>query len=198
MSMMLHPDDSSSHRPPAVVRTNSVERTKAQVDCLLAILEKTEPYLTRFVPDEDDLDEYIDEEAQGEARKTFELVNGQLRNLVDDQARWSADEPQSERLARQVLERSLDHLAEQRRLVAEASRPSMLLRPSLRLANVGWVAWYGAESPTAGTLYAVGRSPAEALQKFDVAYQQLTEALTPTTKTTPQKSKARKNGTKSS
>jgi len=105
-----------------------------------------------------------EETARAEALKTFELANLQLRNIVDEQERWTIQHPDEvEEMELQMADARLGMLREMR-------RPSLVMSAKVRFVEAlgKWVAWVG--DLVDGTLHGSGNTPAEALAAFDVVY----------------------------
>lgn len=168
-------DGPEGSTPTKLVQFNSLERLVTQVNTLLAVVDKTHDLLQTG----HDVGASVetDPQAKEECRKTHELAHLRLRDILDDQQRWGAQDPQHDRLVQRLIESNLKVHEEQRRSVAEARRPSALLRATCRVASlmldgqraVRWVAFLGAQ-PTNDGLVGIGASPDEAMRNLDARY----------------------------
>lgn len=103
-------------------------------------------------------------DARDEAAKTFALANLQLRNILDEQARWMIQHPdEMEQLEREMGDARLALLNDMR-------RPSLVMSAKVRYIEAygKWIAWVG--DLVDGTLHGSGETPSAALAAFDVVY----------------------------
>lgn len=142
-------------------------KTGQQIGALLAVFQHTGAFLSSGDPLRG-VDK-PEEAAREQAVKTFELVNYQLRNLLDDPTRWAATTPADE-LEDKVEE--IEAALSQVKLDAlrNLQRPSVILRATVRfVSEVGaWVCWTG--ELTNGALHGHGATPEEAMDRFDTVY----------------------------
>ncbi len=152
------------------VRSTDVQKTGEQIQQLLNIANHSAQVLCRPDSVESKLD--VDDVALKEARKTYELVNLQLRQMVDEQLRWSLVPSALETRMSAAVTKHEEMVAARIEVAKNATRPSVFLQPQVRLFNVGWIAWLGDGMPESSSLHGVGRTPAEAMQAFDRAFFQ--------------------------
>lgn len=170
MSPLNFPPDSGDGRQASISvhRTTDLTKTSAQTSTLLAISKHLSDLL--FTRDDTEFKGSYYPGTQSEALKTFEFVQSQLRNIIDDQSRWNLDENSSEQLITRALEEEIQLSRMQQAALLRRPRPCVELQARVaQLEDGRWVVWVGAESPTPGCLHAMGDTAAEAMDRFDVA-----------------------------
>jgi hypothetical protein len=183
-------DDSDTE----ITQLPDTAKSGAHVSQLLTISEHCAKYL--WAREEIGTTLTVDPILTKECRATIELAHEQLRNLIDETRRWSLDPTRTELESSKLIDSTMA-LYDQKTVNAKIyNRPSLFLRPQIRLFDKGWFVWSGwPEGPRNTDLYGRGDSPALAMQAFDAAYYDLKEA---TEKQSPQpapKRAPRKNKT---
>lgn len=175
------PEGPNSNRKVQVVRLTDIEKTTGQVDVLLKIADHCSGIFFEPTALENRCDR--PQAASDTALKTFELAHLQLRQLIDEQSRWSTEDRVDEGLVDEMLENSIALLAEQRSRLAEASRPSRRFQPRLaKLESGQWIAWYGFPEPVLAAPRGLGSTPEEAVQDFDRNFVEPPPAQKPASK----------------
>jgi len=183
-----------------VVRIADVTRTVQQANILLGIAGQAANLLVRSHDVGTTVE--IDPVAAKSARETYEMAHTRLRDMIDDELRWSRDDdmkPAFDRLhsmQAKVGEAEALLAGKQKELVEASLRPSVALGANVRqypLENGGtlWLAFLG-QMPHPNSLLGEGQSPAEAMHNFDLAYvRKLAEQLPATEGPTEQPPKRR-------
>lgn len=166
------------------VRSTDVQKTGEQIQQLLNIANHSAQVLCR--PDSVDSRVDVDDVALEQSRKTYEAVNLQLRQLLDEQNRWALVPSALEERMNAAVSKHEEMVAARIELARNATRPSVFLQPQVRLFNVGWIAWLGDGLPESNSLHAIGRTPAEAMQAFDRAFYQAQSAADAVTVPAPE------------
>lgn len=159
-----------------VVRVADVTRTGNQVAILLSVLGSS----IQLLRADTDVGAHaeLDKEAQEEARKTYSLAHLRLRDIIDDQERWTRDDDMSEPF--RVLNEGQANLAKAQREVElerietlkELRRPCRVHGAQLTqtvidgAGTVGWVAYLG-PVPRPDGMVGVGLTPEQAFADFD-------------------------------
>jgi len=121
-------DGSSKGQTSIFHSLDPVEKTAAQVNILRSILGSAHDYLISGKSPTEGVE--IDREAAAEARSTAALAFMQLRNIIDDQARWTRASGDAEVEAKKLLEAEVEKANSDSYLKDQLSRPFFLL-PSL-------------------------------------------------------------------
>ncbi len=186
------PDRPPEDRPVDVTRMADTQKSDAHVAQLLHIAENCAKnlYARTSVGEVLDISKVLTEECE----KTFALAHIRIRDLIDEQRRWSLDPTANERESSKLIDSTMA-LYDQKTINAKIyNRPSIFLRPRLGKFDQGWFAWIGGDAPTSRDLHGRGDSPALAMQAFDEAYYDLRNAVEaqppqPAPKRAPRKSK---------
>lgn len=164
-----------------VIRVADVARTANQIGTLLNLTNSVMPFLIQHP--EIGTAPAQDPEATKSARDTYLLAQHRLRDLIDDQARWGAEDDmrkpfealQESQRAAQEAETELAKAKTE--LVKSGTRPCVQLNAKVAQMSVDgqprWVCWFGPH-PGQTDLVAMGRSAEEAMRLFDQKY---TESL---------------------
>ena len=159
-----------------VVRVADVSRTANQVGILLNVLGASIQMLRADTDVEAHAE--LDKESQDEARKTYSLAHLRLRDIIDDQERWTRHDDMSEPF--RVLNEGQANLAkaqqavEQERVetMKELRRPSRIYGAQLvqtaidGAGTLGWVAFIG-PAPRQDGMLGIGLTPEQAFADFD-------------------------------
>ena len=157
--------------PLVISRQADTQKSDAHVAQLMSIAEHCSKWLWSRTEPGETLD--VDKALQHEARKTMELVHLRLRELVDEQRRWSLDPSHHEREATKLVDSTLS-LYDQKTINAKIyNRPHIFLRPKIMRIDLGWCVWVGGDMPRRMDLHGIGDSPALAMKAFDDAYYAL-------------------------
>lgn len=167
-------EDGSSKAMTSVFHSlNPVERTAAQVNILRAILDTTHDFLIAGKSPSEGFE--VHGPSVLEAAKTAELAFAQLRNIIDDQPRWTYDAGESEKEAKALLEAEISKAKADTKLKSELSRPFFMLRARIFKTAAGkFVATNDAQSITG-----FGDTPEEAAKQFDAAFSNNPKPETP-------------------
>ena len=176
------PPNNSDEDGAKITFMADTQKSDAHVSQLIAIANHSMQMLVR--PDSFDERVEIDADAQAQARKTYELAHLQLRNLIDEPNRWSLRQTENEKQTSGLID-ATQKLYDQKTTNAKIyNRPSVFMRPRVRLFNVGWICWTGDELPSSNCVHGIGESPALAMKAFDDAYYAI-EKLVQENKTEP-------------
>ncbi len=163
--------DSPDNKPLSITRLADTQKSDAHVSQLLHIAEQASKYLWSRQEIGEVLN--VDKTLETESRKTLELTHLRLRELIDEQRRWTLDPTTHEREATKLIDSTME-LYNQKTINAKIyNRPSIFLRPKIGKFDPGWIVWIGGDVPTKRDLHAIGVSPAVAMQNFDEAYYAL-------------------------
>lgn len=169
------PDRPDKDEPTSITRMADVQKSDAHIAQLLHIAEHCSKQLWFREQTGDTLT--IDPALQDESRKTFQLAHTRLRDLIDEQRRWTLDPTQHEKEATKLIDSTME-LYSQKTINAKIyNRPSIFLRPQIRKYPEGWFVYIGGDVPTTADLHGRGDSPALAMKAFDEAYYDLKEGL---------------------
>lgn len=168
----LSPDD----KPISLVRASDNEKSMQQVGQLLNIIRQASELLV--TPDNFEQRVNVDKRAVDCAFETFELAHSRLRDLIDEQVRWSLHPTPTEIQSGRLIDASTGLTEAKEKNVREYNRPSVFLRPNLRRFDIGWVCWLGDDEPKKSHLHGIGASPLQAMLAFDRAYDTLEKATT--------------------
>lgn len=152
---------------PTPFRSSPAIKTGQQIGILLSILREAGQFLANGEP-EDHTDK-AETNARIEAGKTLGDACLQLRNIIDEQPRWSAEDTSDQ--LQQAMERAERDIAASRlATIQNMNRPCIMLQAKVRWwANTNcWIAWIG--ELVSGTLHGSGPTPEAALQAFDIVY----------------------------
>lgn len=152
-----------------VLRIADPQRTSAQVNTLLSILERCERPLHNSA--EIGAQVHLNAEAEKAAELTYVLAMLQLRNIIDDMPRWQLGVSDGDKYVEKLAAQQSEIAEHQREILMQQSMPHRQLHPQLKRFDVGWIAWLGqGEQPRPGELAGVGVSPVDALRQFDIAF----------------------------
>ena len=162
ISTMEPGDDGSGRGTTSIFHSlNPVERTAAQVGILHSILNTTHSFLFTNKSPTEGIE--MDAETVREARNTAAMAFAQLRNIVDDQPRWTRDNSDAEQEAKKLLEAEVQKAECDAYLKDQLSRPCYLLRARLFQTSSGKLA---ALNDTQ-SVHGFGDTAAEAFEEFD-------------------------------
>ena len=144
---------------------DTVERTAAQVSILRGILDTTHDFLISSKSATEGF-EVIRPAAVEEANKTAELAFLQMRNIIDQQARWGHEETDTGREAKAFLEAETKRSTVDCALKEQLMRPFYMLRAQVFRTDSGrFVAVNDSQ-----TIVGFGATPEEAAQAFDQTF----------------------------
>ena len=166
-------ENPEEQRTTSIVRMAETQKSDAHISQLLAIANHSMQLLVK--PDALDDKVEIDPASQEQARKTYELVHIQLRNLIDEPRRWTLESTEHEKESSKLIDSTVKLYDAKIATQKSYNRPSTFLRPKVRLFTVGWIAWTGDGPPTQTSLHGRGSTPAEALKNFDEVYYDIEE-----------------------
>lgn len=171
MALSVSADELPEDRPTVVIRASDIQKTGSQVAVLCQIFEATSGFLASHGGS--DYKAEIDDTAKIEARKTFELVNARLRDIIDDD-RWHTRNTPAEEQSFKLLDAQTVRVSEQTSILQDMQKPHHRLGPKIKFfPEAGWVAWMGEGLPTTHCLHGRGASPAQAYAAFDRNYNQI-------------------------
>lgn len=155
-------------RPPQLIPT-SMEVTNAQIGNVLIVMNNLFPFLAASRSD-DGMEKNVATSAEG----TFVRACNVLDSILDDENRWKTDTVDAmAKVLEQLYATQAELNANSAAALAQANRPSFLLKPSLVERKPGeWVAQYGSGR---NALKGVGPTPYQAMLAFDMAYFNLTK-----------------------
>lgn len=140
---------------------NPVEKTAAQVGILRSILDTAHDFLIAGKSATEGFD--VDPESVVEARHTAALAFGQIRNIIDDQARWDRGNGEAEAEAKKLLEAEVAKAEADGYLKDQLSRPCYLLRAKIFRTQGGKLVALDDTQSVSG----FGDTAAEAMDEFD-------------------------------
>lgn len=157
-----------------VVRISDPKRTDAQVHTLLRIMAQCQNILAK----EQQIGALVEinPKAEEAAAETYSLACAQLRNLIDDQPRWSLTESDGDKYIERLAEAQLSVVTDQKESLELMRRPHRRYNAHIAFFGDKWIAWIGDSNPNAQTLNGFGLSPAEALADFDENFLKRIEA----------------------
>ena len=117
----------------------------------------------------------IDEDAQKAASSTYVAAAYQIRNLIDDQERWTLRQNAVDAKTEAVLDLKIREQTSRSQLNERLSRPSFVMKPKIRLValadgRAAWCCWLGGDNPGNADVHAIGSSPDAACRAFDEAF----------------------------
>lgn len=156
-----------------------LERTGDQVDTILKIADHCADTLDQR--HEVGAAVEIHPKVETAAVATYEAAHLQLRQILDEQPRWSPEDMESGNLVSELIYENLLRERALRRQQEDLGKPSRKQNPHLRkiVINVNgvpaerWIAWVGGPEPMGNMPHGIGESPARALAKFDVAFKEV-------------------------
>ena len=163
------PDKDGDRTPVQLLRLNGLERLEQQVKILCGISSTCEQVLA--VSEDEDSTLEIDEKVTGCAIETYVAAHMQLRNIIDDSARWGATDP-TDCSTEDLVKGNARIQEKQMEALRQSQMPHRKLNCQLKLFQTGWIAWMGGEFPSSSLLHGIGSSPEEALNNFDINYIQ--------------------------
>lgn len=175
MSKVTTENPDSDDSGQTIVRLADTAKSDAHISQLLHIAEHCSRnlWLKEVVGEVMTVDPVVTKECAS----TFSLAHTRLRDLIDENRRWSLDPTRTELESSKLIDSTMA-LYDQKTINAKIyNRPSTFLRPRLAKFQQGWFAWLGVhETPQSTDLHGRGDSPALAMQAFDEAYYDLKEA----------------------
>lgn len=169
------PDRPDKDEPTSITRMADVQKSDAHVSQLLHIAEQCSKYLWRRTETGETLE--VDDALIVESRKTLALTHVRLRDLIDEQRRWTLDPTQHEKEAAKLIDSTMELYGQKTINAKIYNRPSIFLRPQIAKFPEGWFVWLGGSVPTSRDLHGKGDAPALAAKAFDEAYYDLKEAI---------------------
>jgi len=164
------PDSPKDDETLSIQRLPDTAKSDAHVEQLLHIGEFSAKWL--WFREEIGGVTTIDPILAAESKKTFELVNIRLRDLVDETRRWSLDPTASELETKKLVDSTLELYRAKTENARLHNRPSLFLRPKIaKFEGIGWVAWLGEGPPLKQHLHGIGDSPELAFEAFDKCYR---------------------------
>jgi hypothetical protein len=165
-----NPDSPKDDETLSIQRLPDTAKSDAHVAQLLQIGEFSAKWL--WMREEIGGTTTVDPVLATESKKTFELVNLRLRDLVDETRRWSLDPTAAEKETTKLVDSTLELYRAKTENAQLHNRPSLFLRPKIaKFENVGWVAWLGEGPPLKQHLHGIGASPELAFEAFDKCYR---------------------------
>lgn len=153
--------------PSASIRSSPALKTGQQIGILLSILREAGQFLANG--ESEDHTDKAETDARIETSKTLGDACLQLRNIIDEQTRWTLEDTSD--ALQQAMERAERDIAASRlATIQNMNRPCIMLAAKVRFfQNTNcWVAWVG--ELVSGTLHGSGPTPEAALQAFDIVY----------------------------
>lgn len=154
--------------PPSVpFRSSPALKTSQQIGILLSVLREAGQFLASG--ESEDHTDKAETDARIEASKTLGDACLQLRNIIDEQPRWTPEDTSD--ALQQAMERAeRDISASRLATIQNMNRPCIMLAAKVRyFQNTNcWIAWVG--ELVSGTLHGSGLTPEAALQAFDIVY----------------------------
>ncbi len=164
------PEDSGGPKYK-LIRSSDLDRTDRQITLLCSVLAEARQLV--WVRNGFDEQAEVDPRVREAAAKTYEDASLQIRNLVNEQPRWSPEDPETSGFVEQLARSNRELVILQKKHLAEKLRPFSLLGGCLRRIEYqgqpGWLAAVGKEPDPAG-LFGIGSTPQEAVEAFDEAY----------------------------
>jgi hypothetical protein len=188
MSKVTTETPDADDKGTTISRLADTQKSDAHVSQLLHIAEQCSKML--WTREETGETVTVDPVLTEESRKTLQLAHTRLRDLIDEQRRWSLDPTANEQESSKLIDSTLALYGEKLANTKIYNRPSTFLRPKIGHFTVGWIVWVGGEAPTERDLHAVGASPALAYENFDKCYYQLQEATEKQTVSKPAQKRA--------
>lgn len=182
--------------PISIGRLADTQKSDAHVAQLLHIGEYCSKYLCCRLEVGETFE--INPTLTKECVETLALVHVRLRDLIDEQRRWSLDPSVHEREASKLVDSTLELYSEKTKNAKLYNRPAIFLRPRIGRFERGWITWVGGDSPMHRDLHGIGDTPELAMKAFDTAFydqQKLADAQPavvippPAPKRAPRKSK---------
>ncbi len=170
------PDRPDEEKGTTIMRLSDTAKSDAHVAQLLHIAEHCTKHLCWRLDSGETME--MDPTVTTETKKTLELVHSRVRDLIDEQRRWSLDPTATERESSKLIDSTLE-LYNQKTINAKIyNRPAIFLRPRIQRFREAWFCWVGdREVPQSSELYGSGSSPALAMEAFDKAYYDLPETV---------------------
>lgn len=154
-----------------VHRIQDTEKTTAHVRLCLKVIEQCARFL--IVPTGIERGYDVNQAAAEQAQKTLELAQFRMRNLLDDESRWTMSPTASERDSSSLVAATLKLYDAKTKNARILNRPCLYLRPQLKkFPDIGWCAWVGGALPARSDLHGTGTTPQAAMEAFDKAYSQ--------------------------
>lgn len=163
------PAQPEDERPVIIQRQPDTAKSEAHIGQLLSIAGHCAQNL--FFETEVGHTVDADPALREETKKTFELVHSRLRDLIDENARWSLEPAPLEKALDELTKSNAAYIEEKRKGLANLNRPSVTFSAKIgHFAGVGWVARIGDGLPTDTSWHGIGETPEKAMQAFDDAF----------------------------
>ncbi len=165
----------SPHDPAhlAVIQASDEQKSDSHVSQLLAILKETSELLVST--ETIGTTTTMDKAAVEAASSTYVAAALQLRNVVDDQPRWTVKQNAVDAKTEFVMDLKIKEHHTRIEMNQRLASPHAVCRTQLRQMTVGdgeqtWVCWLGGMEPMKNDVHGFGPSPAIACANFDLAF----------------------------
>lgn len=167
------PESPNDPSHTTILQASDEQKNSAQIKALLDIQEEARQLLCGDVETGTEFE--VDDDAAEDARSTYTAAGLQLRNIIDQQERWTIHQNAVDAKTEQVMDLKIHEHKQRMKLNEKQLSPSTLYRPQVRKIVVPpgrlvWVCWLGGNEPLAHDIHGMGASPAEAMEEFDKAF----------------------------
>lgn len=154
------------------------ELTDRQLGSILGVLRELQPYLLEDVvePGGTPKDRSLDGGVESAAATSFLKACARMDLILDDASRWTL-KTQNTLIAEMIRTHKAQQkfIATQEAASAHLQTPRFLLRPTLAIANEGYIAFWGNINAAGEAIIGKGKTPNEALEDFDAAFHRTPE-----------------------
>ena len=174
-STTFSPEGPTDPAHTVVLHATDEEKTISQMGILLQAQAEARQILWARTEAGGTVD--VDAGAREAASSTYASAALQLRNIIDDQSRWTIKANSMEEKTEAVLSLKLREQQSRALLNERLSQPSSILRPKLRIVSMpdgrpAWCCWLGGDAPIGADVHAIGPSPEAAVRAFDAAFRE--------------------------
>lgn len=167
------PESPNDPAHTTILHSTEDERNVSQIGMLLQIREQSGQFLAH--QEQIGSPWTVDAEAVDDARKTFTLAGIRLRDLLDEQKRWTLDPNAIDIKTAAVLDLKIRDASSMMKLRERVQAPSAVYKTQLRKIELRpgklvWVCWLGGLEPTHFDCHGMGDTPQEAMKAFDDAF----------------------------
>lgn len=171
---VINPESEDDPAHTTILQASNEEKNVSQIGILIQVLKETKDMCVFESEVGTALD--IDQAAREDASKTYVAAGLQLRNLIDDQARWTLTRNDMDTKVVAILDLKAKEQSTRIRANERMSAPHVLLKPNFRVFQMPpdgrnvWFCWLGGVDPMKNDVHGSGPTPVAAAAAFDVCY----------------------------
>lgn len=167
------PESPNDPAHTTILQASNEDKNASQLGVLLSVQAEARQILWSRTEAGETVE--LDREAREAASSTYVAAAHQIRNLIDDQERWTLRQNAVDAKTEAVLDLKIREQTSRVALNDRLSRPSFVMRPKVRLValadgRAAWCCWLGGDNPGQADVHAIGSSPDAACRAFDEAF----------------------------